>query len=156
MPDMTRAARLALLVALAGAGCRTAVTESHRHGGDVSGSWLKENPNEGFALVEVPGLPDERELDERAISPDGRFQAFATCEPGCRVLVQSIHQGEVHELQGPLFSDLRPFSRLVWHSSDILLFDQWAQPHYGIHYTVDVRNRRLLQAAPITDNEDGP
>jgi hypothetical protein len=128
--------------------------DPHRHVVDVSHSWVEASPNEGFALVKVPGLPAEGELEERATSPDGAFQAFATCEPGCRVLVQSVRHGDVHELRGPFFSDLRPFSRLVWLPSDILVFDQWTQPHYGLHYAVDVRSRRLLQAAPFTDRVD--
>ncbi|QRK11420.1 hypothetical protein JQX13_15895 [Archangium violaceum] len=160
---------VALLVALAGGGCRTAPRESpaggmaarvtlvdpHRHAVDVSQSWVTETPNEGFALVRVPGLPADSELDERASSLEGSFQAFATCEPVCRVLVRSVPRGEVYELQGPTFTDQRPFSGLVWLASDILVFDQWTQPHYGIHYAVDVRARGLLQAAPFTDRVDG-
>ncbi len=110
-----------------------------------------ENPDEGFALVVVPALPAGSEVEERALSPDGRFQALATCEPGCRVLVQSVGQEELRELRGPTFSELRPFSGLVWSGPDVLVFDQWTQPHYGIHYAVDVRSPRLLQAAPFTD-----
>jgi len=164
-----RSAGVALLVMLAGMGCRTAPGESpaveavvpvtlgdpHRHAVDVSQSWVEENPNAGFALVKVPGLPAGSELDERASSLEGTFQAFATCEPVCRVLVRSIGQGAVYEVQGPTFSDLRPFSGLVWLPSDILVFDQWTQPHYGIHYAVDVRAHRLLQASPFTDGVDG-
>ncbi|WNG41383.1 hypothetical protein F0U61_52600 [Archangium violaceum] len=166
---MSRSVGVVLLVLLAEAGCRMAPRESparevvapvtlvdpHRHVVDVSQSQVSENPNAGFALVKVPGLPDESELDERASSLEGTFQAFATCEPACRVLVRSVAQGEVYELQGPTFTDLRPFSGLVWLASDILVFDQWTQPHYGIHYAVDVRAHRLLQAAPFTDRVDG-
>jgi hypothetical protein len=165
----TRSSGVALLVALAGPACRSVPPEKpteetlapvvledpHHHVVEVSGSWVTENPNEGFALVKVPARPAESEWDERTLSPDGRFQAFATCEPRCRVLVQSIGQAESQELRGPIFSELRPFSGLVWLSSDILVFDQWTQPHYGIHYAVDVRNHRLLQAAPFTDSVEG-
>jgi hypothetical protein len=164
-----RFAGVALVVVLAGPGCRSAPPEKpaaeavtpvtledpHHHVVDLSGSWVKENPNEGFALVNVPALPIGSEVDERALNPDGRFQAFATCEPDCRVLVQSVGQEELRELRSPIFSELRPFSGLVWLSSDILVFDQWTQPHYGIHYAVDVRTHRLLQAAPFTDNVGG-
>ncbi|ATB42647.1 hypothetical protein CYFUS_008126 [Cystobacter fuscus] len=157
----TRCAGVLLLVSLAGPACRSVrsgkpeapvpLGDPHHHVVDVSRSWAMENPNEGFSLVEVPALPSGTELDERALSPDGRFQAFATCEPGCRVLVQPVGRESLLELRGPAFSELRPFSGLVWLTADILVFDQWTQPHYGIHYAVDVRNRRLLQAAPFPD-----
>lgn len=129
--------------------------DPHHHVVDVNGSWVMEEPNEGFALVEVAALPAASEWDERALSPDGRFQAFATCEPGCRVLVQAVGQARLQELRGPAFSELRPFSGLVWLPSGILVFDQWMQPHYGIHYAVDVGRQRLLQAAAFTDNAEG-
>jgi hypothetical protein len=165
----TRSAGVALLMALAGPGCRSAPPEKpeakamapvplgdpHHHVVDVSRSWVTESPNEGFALVEVPALSAGSELDECALSLDGGFQAFATCEPSCRVLVQSVGQKELYELRSPTFSELRPFSGLVWLPSDILVFDQWTQPHYGIHYAVDVRNHTLLQAAPFTDSVEG-
>ena len=166
---VTRSTGVALLVVLVVPGCRSAPLEKppadavipvtlgdpHQHVVDVRGSWVAENPNEGFALVKVSALPAESELDERALSPDSRFQAFATCEPDCRVLVQFLDQEGLYELRGPTFSELRPFSGLVWLSSDILVFDQWTQPHYGIHYAVDVRAHRLLQAAPFTDSIEG-
>jgi hypothetical protein len=160
----------ALLVALVGPGCRSAPREKppveavapvtledpHHHVVDVSGSWVTENPNEGFALVKVSALPAGSEVDEHVLSPDRGFQALATCEPDCRVLVQLGDPGELYALRGATFSELRPFSGLVWLPSDILVFDQWTQPHYGIHYAVDVKAHRLLQAAPFTDSLEGP
>lgn len=163
----SRCAGVSLLVVLAGPACRSAppgkpaaggpvaLEDPHHHGVDVNASWAMENPNEGFALVAVPALPAGSEVEERALGPDGRLQAFATCEPECRVLVQSGGQQGLHELRSPAFSELRPFSGLVWLPSGILVFDQWTQPHYGIHYAVDVGRQRLLQAAPFTDDVGG-
>ncbi|WP_375769189.1 hypothetical protein NR798_47230 [Archangium gephyra] len=167
---MRRRAALALLMVWGGAACRSApsgkpassagasraLEDPHHHVVDVKDSWVMENSNEGFAMVTVPALPAGSEWDERAVSPDGRFQALATCEPGCRVLVQAVGQEALQELQGPTFSELRPFSGLVWLGPDVLVFDQWTQPHYGIHYAVDVRRSRLLQAAPFTDRVEEP
>ncbi|HEX5748546.1 MAG TPA: hypothetical protein VFZ09_20065 [Archangium sp.] len=157
---VSRPAALALLLASA---CRSApspgapvtLEDPHHHGVEVNGSWAMENPNEGFALVPVPAPPAGSEWDERAVSPEGKWEAFATCEPECRVLVRAVGQAEMRELRGPAFSELRPFSGLVWLPSDILVFDQWTQPHYGIHYAVDVRHGRLLQAAPFPDRVEG-
>ncbi|AKI98692.1 hypothetical protein ATI61_10688 [Archangium gephyra] len=162
-------ATLALLLAGVGAACRsapsgkpepgagtpTALEDPHHHVVDVKGSWVTEDPNEGFALVPVPAPAAGSEWDERAVSPDGKREAFATCEPECRVLVQAVGQGAPRELRGPAFTELRPFSGLVWLAPDILVFDQWTQPHYGIHYAVDVGNGRLLQAAPFPDSVEG-
>jgi hypothetical protein len=166
---VSRCAALALLLAGAGTACRSApsgkpgpgagapvtLEDPHHHVVDVNGSWVTENPNEGFALVTVPAPPAGSGWDERAVSPDGKWEAFATCEPECRVLVQAVGQQEPRELRGPTFTELRPFSGLVWLPSDILVFDQWTQPHYGIHYAVDVGNGRLLRAAPFPDRIEG-
>jgi hypothetical protein len=162
---MSRPVGVLLGVALVAAGCRTgprentarpgasggALEDPHHHAVDVNGTWVTENPNEGFALVEVPELPAASERDESAPSPDGAFEAFATCEPECRVLVRSVSGGAVYALQGPLFSGPRPYSGLVWLPADVLVFDQWTQPHYGLHFAVDVKGHRLLRAAPFTD-----
>ncbi len=163
---VSRCAALALLLAGGGVACRSApsgkptapvtLEDPHHHAVEVNGSWAMENPNEGFALVTASALPAASGWDERAVSPDGKWEAFATCEPGCRVLVQAVGQPEMRELSGPGFTELRPFSGLVWLASDILVFDQWTQPHYGIHYAVDVRHGRLLQAAPFPDRVEEP
>ncbi len=86
-------------------------------------------------------------------SPDGRWRAFVVDrkdEPGGRVCVEAVPGGARYELRGlPL--PYRPISALVWLDSTRLAFDRWSQPHYGIHYVLDVRQRRLVLAAPFPD-----
>jgi hypothetical protein len=31
------------------------------------------------------------------------------------------------------------------------MFDRWSQPHYGVHYAVNIKSRKLLIAAPFGD-----
>ena len=90
---------------------------------------------------------------DSAVSPNGRWRAFVVesdDEPGGRVCLEAVRSGQRYELRGlPL--PYRPLSALVWMDSDRLAFDRWSQPHYGIHYVVDVRHRRLVLAAPFPD-----
>ncbi|MBI4502714.1 MAG: hypothetical protein HY700_16330 [Gemmatimonadetes bacterium] len=90
---------------------------------------------------------------DSVVSPAGRWRAFVVPsqeEPGGRVCFQEVGGGRVYELRGiPL--PYRPLSDLVWLDEDRLAFDRWSQPHYGIHYVLDVRRRRLVLAAPFPD-----
>ncbi len=159
-----RVSPLLVLAGLAGVvltGCRTApeaprgparlvLVDPHRHVVDVNDLWLVEEPNEGFSLAEVEAPPASAR-EESATSPDEALQAFTTCEPTCRILVERVAHRRFYELRAPLFSPARPFSAPVWISQDILVFDQWMQPHHGIHYATDVTAGRLLQAAPFPE-----
>jgi hypothetical protein len=61
-----------------------------------------------------------------------------------KIFVQDTEQDIVYEIQGiPL--EYRPFSDLEW-SGDRLIFDRLSQPHYGIHYEVDVEKKKLVVA----------
>jgi len=90
---------------------------------------------------------------DSVLSPDGRWRAFVidrNDEPGGRVCLEAVHSGRRYELRGlPL--PYRPLSALVWLDSARLAFDRWSQPHYGIHYVLDVSRRRLVLAAPFPD-----
>jgi hypothetical protein len=89
-----------------------------------------------------------------ARSRDGRFEAFTSYHagqtPGYRLYFAERRAGKVYEVRGlPLAH--RPFSDLVWVNDRTLAFDRWSQPHYGIHYAVDVRAKRLSVASAFPD-----
>ena len=90
---------------------------------------------------------------DSTISPDGRWRAFvveSADEPGGRIRIETVSGGQRGELRGvPL--PYRPLSTLVWLNDELLAFDRWSQPHYGIHYVLNVRQRRLVLAAPFPD-----
>jgi hypothetical protein len=87
-------------------------------------------------------------------SADRRFEAF-TVSPegdstGYRIFFVEKATGIIYEVRGlPL--PHRPFSDLVWNNNRTLVFDRWSQPHYGIHYAVDVINRKLVTASAFPD-----
>ncbi len=78
------------------------------------------------------------------------LHAFTTCNEVCRIFVQDLVKGEVYELHAPSFILGRPFSDLVWIDDRILIFDQWTQPYYGMHYAVNVPERKMLLASPVS------
>ena len=100
-------------------------------------------------------VPLERSVvgSDSTISPDGRWRAFlieSPDEPGGRICIETVSGGQRGELRGlPL--PYRPLSALVWLDAEHLAFDRWSQPHYGIHYVLNVRLRRLILAAPFPD-----
>lgn len=90
---------------------------------------------------------------DSTLSPGGQWRAFVILPPdeaGGRICIEAVRGGQRYELRGlPL--PYRPLSALVWLDADHLAFDRWSQPHHGIHYVLDVRQRRLVLAAPFPD-----
>lgn len=89
-----------------------------------------------------------------ARSRGGRYEAFTAYHPGqlpsFRIYFAERRTGKVYEVRGlPL--PHRPFSDLVWLDGRTLVFDRWSQPHYGIHYVVSVRRKRLVMASAFPD-----
>ena len=76
------------------------------------------------------------------------YEAFTVSSS--RLFVTERKTGKIFEIRGlPL--EWRPFSDLVWADNRTLVFDRWSQPHYGVHYAVNVRSKRLFIAAPFPD-----
>jgi hypothetical protein len=67
-----------------------------------------------------------------------------------RLFVEDRGTGKLFEIHGlPL--GRRPFTNLIWANGRTLMFDRWSQPHYGIHYAVNVQSGKLIDAAPFPD-----
>jgi hypothetical protein len=87
-------------------------------------------------------------------SRDQRYEAFTTYHPdealSSRIYFFERATRKVYEVRGlPL--PHRPFSNLSLVNNRTLVFDRWSQPHYGIHYAVDVRKKQLVTAAAFPD-----
>lgn len=90
----------------------------------------------------------------RAQSPNGQYEAFTSSHDdqstSFRIYFREKRTGKVYEVRGlPL--PHRPFSDLAWISNSTLVFDRWSQPHYGIHYVVNVKAKKLLSASAFPD-----
>ena len=118
--------------------------KSHRHIGiEKSAATVIDD----FSMTETsPVAPTERENVTR--SPNRRYEAFTVS--GVRLFIADKTTRKLFEIRG-LPIEWRPFSNLVWADNRTLMFDRWSQPHYGVHYAVDVRNKRLIAAAPFPD-----
>jgi hypothetical protein len=124
--------------------------EAHRHPalGDVRGEVV---PDVEFAEVTLEKGVSKENL---ARSRDGRYEAFTSSHPdqspSFRIYFVERVTGKVYEVRGlPL--PHRPFSDLVWANNRVLVFDRWSQPHYGIHYAVNVRGKKLVRASAFPD-----
>ncbi|MBI3787606.1 MAG: hypothetical protein HY276_05035 [Ignavibacteriales bacterium] len=125
-------------------------------------------PDPHYHVVAVHEKPWETELAPEArvllldhsmggrdsvISPNGRWHAFIhypSDKDGGRICLQNLQTGKLYEVRG-ISLPYRPLNDLVWLDNNLLAFDRWSQPHYGIHYIVDVKKRRLVLAAPFPD-----
>ena len=118
--------------------------KSHRHIGieKSSGAEITE-----FSMTET-SLEAGMEMENVIRNRNRSYEAFTVS--GSRLFVADKTNKKVFEIRGlPL--EWRPFSNLIWANNQTLMFDRWSQPHYGVHYAVDVRNKRLVAAVPFPD-----
>jgi hypothetical protein len=115
--------------------------EAHRHGSRAA--MLSEiAPGVSFVRVKPPEIAKRENLRKTV---DGRFLAYTASAGGERLFVKDTRTRVVYEVQGiPLGH--RPFSDLRWFGRSRLVFDRWSQPHHGMHYELDIRQKRLVVA----------
>ena len=124
---------------------RPQLPKSHRHIG-VDRSAIGDAIPE-FAMTEA--ILEATSKKENLIrNRSRRYDAFTVS--GTRLFVTERKSGKIFEIRGlPL--EWRPFSELVWADDHTLMFDRWSQPHYGVHYAVDIAGKRLVAAVPFPD-----
>ena len=100
-----------------------------------------------FSMAET-SLDADLKKENLVTSRNRKYDAFAVS--GTRLFVVERGTERVFEICGlPL--EWRPFSNFTWADNQTLMFDRWSQPHYGVHYAVNVKSRKLLIAAPFPD-----
>lgn len=134
------------------------LSDPHHHVIDVNQTELDPQSIANFEIIKASVDPNLK-MENITVNPDGTFRAFTICDPtlcqdeDCcqeRILVENLQTGQIYEIEGlPL--PWRPFSDLVWVTNDVLVFDRWSQPHYGIHYAIDIHQRKLILASPFPD-----
>jgi dienelactone hydrolase len=100
-----------------------------------------------FSMVETSleaGVKKESLVKTR----NRQYKAFIISDT--RLLVSDRTGGKVFEVKG-LPMEWRPFSDLTWVNNQTLAFDRWSQPHYGVHYEVNVKLKKLIRAGPFPD-----
>jgi hypothetical protein len=121
--------------------------DAHRH---PKLSDMRKEILPGVDIAEVV-LDKSAAKENRVRSRDGSYEAFTSDksdEPG--IYFVERRTGKVFEVRGlPL--PYRPFSDLAWINNWTLQFDRWSQPHYGIHYVVNVKTKKLVSASGFPD-----
>ena len=119
--------------------------KSHQHIGvdkTASGEDIPE-----FSMTDAT-LAADMKKENLVTNRSREYDAFTVS--GTRLFIAERKTGKVFEIRGlPL--EWRPFSDLIWADNQTLMFDRWSQPHYGVHYAVNVRGRRLVAAVPFPD-----
>ena len=145
-------AALALFVPVAGSAQRVSpVRDPHRHVLPVHQlPWTTELASD----ARFDRVRDHVSGRDTVRSPNKQWRAFvaeSAAESGGRVRIESVSSEETYELRDlPL--PYRPISHMVWITDRYLAFDRWSQPHYGVHYVVDVVARKLVLAAAFPDS----
>lgn len=124
---------------------RPPLPKLHRHIG-VSRSTVGVDVPE-FSMAETSVEAGLKRENHKANRPQ-TYAAFTVT--GARLFVSERKTGKIYEIQGlPL--GWRPFSDLSWAHDDTLMFDRWSEPHYGVHYSINVKSKRLMAAVPFPD-----
>lgn len=90
---------------------------------------------------------DAGAAEEQVTTSDGKFGAFTSAG---KMFIMDLANTVLYEIQGISLDD-RPFSGLVWVKDRYLVFDRWSNPHYGIHYVIDVVEKKALVMDPFPD-----
>ncbi len=165
---------VALAIALFPEGCQISSSQStdatkvelpsdpHHHPVDVHESSTDlDLCNKDFGMVKTPSPSKPIQREHITANQRRSWKAFTVCVPmpeqsaQCqdKLYVEDIQASQTYEIQTTCFLPWRPFSSFVWLTDDILVFDQWATPHFGHHYAVDMREGRLVLASPFPDQE---
>ena len=121
------------------------VPKAHRHAGGMP-SMLKEiEPDFSFAETT---LEKDAQIENAVKNKNRTFEAFTVDKT--RIFVKDLKSGKIFEIKG-LPSEWRFFADLNWANNQTLMFDRWAQPHYGNHYAVNVVKRKLTDVVPFPD-----
>jgi hypothetical protein len=101
-----------------------------------------------FEIVAVSDVA-AAELETGVGNPGRTLIAYNRCyEQPCRILVEELETHQFYELTGPFLS-WRPISDPLWLNDDVLAFDQWANPSYGVHYEIDFKQRKTTFVSEI-------
>ena len=111
-------------------------------------------------IVTVPFILDANQKPEKiTINQDGTYRAFTVqvqikTQSGMgdfqeRIVIENLITDQAYQLQLPI--TWRPFSKIVWNSPTIIVFDQWTQPHYGIHYSFNMESMKLASWNTFSD-----
>ena len=121
---------------------RNTSSKAHRHLGTTQ-SVAVDIPE--FSMAETSLEPDVK-MEKLVMSRNKKYDAFTV--DGTRLFVTERETKKIFEIKGlPL--EWRPFSDLSWVNNQTLMFDRWSQPHYGVHYVVNVKTRKLLVVSPF-------
>jgi len=103
----------------------------------------------------ISGLPTERTLytknhtGNKAAFVSYGHVPYVSYEPELFCVVD--YEGNlVHRLLNPHFPH-RPVSEINWLTENLVCFDVWTGPHFGVHYVVDAIRYKVLHAVHFHD-----
>ncbi len=114
---------------------------------------------QGIKVVEISRLPRQKR-ENITVNSAQTYQAFTICEflsefdqeQGCqeKIFIEETIAGKFYQIQGIPLS-WRPFTNLAWTEENILSFQRWSNPHYGLHYVVDMNQKKLVDISAFDE-----
>jgi hypothetical protein len=103
-------------------------------------------------IVEISRLPNQKR-ENIAVNSAQTYQGFTICEllsefeeeGGCqeKIFIEDMIAGKFYQIQGIPLS-WRPFTNLAWTDEHIFAFERWSNPHYALHYVVDMNQKKIV------------
>jgi len=115
---------------------------------------IQQEIQQEIKIVEISLLPNQ-ERDNITVNPEQTYQAFTICQAlsdgkGCQeqIFIEDMTTGKFYQIQGIPLS-WRPFTNLAWTDEKYLAFDRWSNPYYGLHYVVDMNQKKLVDISAV-------
>jgi hypothetical protein len=107
-----------------------------------------------YQFVETVVGPDLDWRSDYITNTNETFRALTACNSELcqdRIFIERLDTGQTFEFLFSARLNWRPITHMRWLDNDILVFDQWSQPHYGFAFAIDVREQELLLVVHVTD-----
>ena len=143
------------IVGLLASGCTSVhFADPHGHVVDVHAKpWTADIPEARLVWVDPPPSDRLRDVVTNQSATARAYiaqKAWLSNSTRDHVQIEMLDSGRVWEVEG-LHLKHQPISNLVWIEDRYLVFDRWSNPHYGMHYVVDVLKKKLILATPFPD-----
>ncbi|GAB1410461.1 hypothetical protein MASR1M90_16150 [Desulfovibrionales bacterium] len=133
--------------------------DPHNHGSDIHAQPWDTEEVTNVVIMQIEALPlEDSELGDVVVNESQTMRAFLLSAEGppewqCEyVYFQDLQTDQTFVILG-IPVPWRPFSDLAWVKDQYLVFDRWSQPHFGWHYVVDTKTKKIVLARPVNAAE---
>lgn len=105
------------------------LSDPHQHIVNIEGPGLVLELAENLS-IEVVVVNTDVQRDNLTENQAGSWLVFTIYDESFSIFIEDLENNQVYEIRG-ITQSWRPISDLVWVTNEILVFDQWRQPHHA-------------------------